>query len=315
MINFLTRLTDWVLKGGSITFNEAVNLCEIKEPRDIVSMISFANVIREKFSGNKLNFYVNINLKTDDCGVCFNPPRYDIDINESAKVKKDYISSKAEEVIKLGADRLSITVCGRDSGSDAGIEAFGNILKKNSSAEIELRVSLGMLSGGMSAAYGRFCFNNDSGNIDSPESSAGDIEKASFFSERLKYLESARKRGYKVSSGLMSGAGESSAQRLIPSCILKELDADSIALNFFSSRKNNQVFNPMEALKIISIYRFMHPQKEIILAGNLWKNYRIVKSLILLSGANGVMAGNFLTSACRNVLEDVKSLADFKLIQ
>jgi biotin synthase len=319
MINYLTRLTDWILKGGSITFNEAVHLCEINEQRDIVSLISFANVIREKFSGNKLNFYVNINLKTGECGndcdICFNHPHFDIDIKESAKAKKNFINGKAEEAIKLGADRISITVCGSNADANTDMDTFRNSIKKVCPVEIVPRVSLGMLAGENSAEYSRFCFNNDSGNIDSPGCFDGDIERAAFFNERHKHLESARKRGYMVSSGLLSVAGGTSSQRLIPACVLKELDVDSIALNFFSSRKTDKVFNPMEALKILSIYRFMNPQKEIILGGSRWKNFGIIKPLILLSGANGVMAGNFFAAASRNVLEDVKSLADFKLIQ
>ena len=319
MINFLTRLTDWILKGGNITFNEAGRLYEINEQRDIVSLISFANVIREEFSGNKLNFFVNINLKTGECGdhcdLCFHPPRYDIDIKDSPKTKKEFINGKADDAARFGADRFSITVCGGNAGTEADVDSFSNIIKKISSIEIETRSSLGMLSGGMSADYCKFNFDNDSGNIDSLGGSSGDIEKAVFFSERLKFLESARRSGCKVSSGAMSAAGETRAQRLVPAFVLKELNIDSIALNFSSSRKNDRAFNPMDAVKIISIYRFLHPHKEIILAGGQWKNFKIIKPLILLSGANGVMAGNFFSADCKNVLEDIKSPADFKLIK
>ncbi len=315
MIKFLTRLTDWILMGGNITYSEAARLYEIKEQRDIISLVSFANVIRDEFAGNRLNFYLNINLKTGECGndceLCFHPPRYDIDVKESATVKREFAERKTEEVEKLGADIVSITVCG--GNSEAATEAFSNIIKKNSSIQIESRPSLGMLYGGIPADYSKFHFENDCGNIENLAGSSDEIEKALYFSERQKFLEPARKRGCKVSSGAAPCAGETHSDILIPAFVLKELGIDLIALNFSSLKKNNRVFHPGEAIKIISIYRFLHPHREIILAGSQWKNFKIIKSLILLSGANGVMAGNFFRPPSKNILEDVKSLADFNL--
>jgi biotin synthase len=141
-----------------------------------------------------------------------------------------------------------------------------------------------------------------------------DIERFVFFNERINVLKAARDNGYRVSSGVQFGTGESVKQRLIFAYVLKEFDLDSIALHFPVSKKNIEALHPMELLKIIAIYRFIHPNKEIILSGSHWKNFEIIKPLILLSGANAVMTGNFLTAAKKNALEDIKSLADFKQI-
>ncbi|MCU0821748.1 MAG: hypothetical protein MUC95_04650 [Spirochaetes bacterium] len=319
MINFLARLTDWILKGGSVTYREAAGLFEINEPRDVVSLLSFANVIRDKFLGSKLKFYANINLKIKECDrncdICFKNPRFDINISDSAKEKKDLIGSMVEEAGRLGADSLIVALCGGGAGPAADFNALKKIVNKISSIDVEPRVTLGMLPGKDSLEYSRFCFDNDSGNIDNSEFSAGSVEKAVFFSERFRYFEPARNLGYKISSGLISGAGEPAEQRLIPSFVLRELAVDTIVLNLLSPRKNSPAFPPIEALKIISVYRFMHPQREIILAGSQWKNFKIIRSIILLAGANGVMAGNFFSAPAKNILEDVKSMADFNLVQ
>lgn len=315
MINFLNRLTGWVLKGGNITFKEALRLSEIREQRDIISLISFANIIREELKGPRIDLRTTINVKTslngDDCGVCFQSASYDMNMRDPSGKRREFISKKAEESLRMGVNGFNIVFCGESTGGDAGSEAINILKKKYPSGNIDLCASMGMLTGEMASLFEKFCSEDDDNNIiETEETFARDVEKAAFFNERISILQGARDRGYKICSGVIFGRGETEKERLILAYALKEFDVDSIAINFSKHKKGEESLSPLELLKIIAIYRFIHPHRDIIIGGKKWSNFKTIKPLIYLSGANAVMIGNFLAETNFNALEGVKSLED-----
>jgi biotin synthase len=67
---------------------------------------------------------------------------------------------------------------------------------------------------------------------------------------------------------------------------------------------------PLECLKIIAVARLMMPDKEIRVCGGREHNLRDLQSWALISGADGLMVGGYLTTAGRNVDDDLKMIAD-----
>ena len=69
----------------------------------------------------------------------------------------------------------------------------------------------------------------------------------------------------------------------------------------------------MEILKIIAVYRFIFPDKEIKLAGGREKNLRDLQSWIFYAGANSIIIGNYLTTQGRSPEEDLQMIKDLEL--
>ncbi len=69
----------------------------------------------------------------------------------------------------------------------------------------------------------------------------------------------------------------------------------------------------MEALKIISVFRFILPDKEIKIAGGRQKNLRDLQSWMFYAGANSTMIGNYLTTTGRKVEDDFQMIKDLGL--
>ena len=116
----------------------------------------------------------------------------------------------------------------------------------------------------------------------------------------------------------MFGLGESREQRVELAETLGELDVDSIPINFLNPRAGTPLENannltPIECLKIIALYRFMLPTKDIIICGGRQVNLRDMQCLIFAAGANGMMIGNYLTTLGRLPEEDLRMVRDLGL--
>ena len=112
--------------------------------------------------------------------------------------------------------------------------------------------------------------------------------------------------------------GESFAQRVEMAETLRELDVDTVPINFLNPIEGTRLvdanlLSPMECLKIIAIYRFMLPEKNLMVCGGREKNLRELQSWIFLAGANGMMTGNYLTTPGRPPEQDRQMLIDLEL--
>jgi len=99
---------------------------------------------------------------------------------------------------------------------------------------------------------------------------------------------------------------------------LKELDVDSIPVNFLNPRPGTPLegaenLTPVECLRIIALCRLMLPKKDIVVCGGRNVNLRDLQPLIFSAGANGVMIGDYLTTPGRNTAEDLRMIRDLGL--
>lgn len=95
---------------------------------------------------------------------------------------------------------------------------------------------------------------------------------------------------------------------------LKELDADSISVNFFhvidrSKLEGTQELSPTYCLKVLSMFRFINPTKEIRISGGREVNLRSLQPFGLFA-ANSIFIGDYLTTAGQEGKNDMQMLKD-----
>jgi biotin synthase len=69
----------------------------------------------------------------------------------------------------------------------------------------------------------------------------------------------------------------------------------------------------MEILKTVACFRFLLPDKEIMVAGGRTINLRDLQSMIFMAGASALMVGNYLTTLNQSVDQDLQMLRDLGL--
>ena len=134
------------------------------------------------------------------------------------------------------------------------------------------------------------------------------------YDDDIRSVRMAKAAGMKVCCGGIFGMGESWAQRVELAFTLKELDVDSVPLNFLNPipgtpLAKRPLLSPMEALKVIALYRFIHPEKDITICGGREATLNDFQSWIFAAGANGLMVGNYLTTKGRSLDMDMQMIA------
>ena len=91
--------------------------------------------------------------------------------------------------------------------------------------------------------------------------------------------------------------GEIWEDRIDMAFALRELDVDSVPINFLipiagGALDSESLLHPFEALKIVSLYRFILPQKEIRICGGRLQVLREFNSFVFAAGADGIITGN-----------------------
>jgi biotin synthase len=93
---------------------------------------------------------------------------------------------------------------------------------------------------------------------------------------------------------------------------------DSVPINFLNPIQGTRLQDrplmpPLEALKVIALYRFIHPRKDIPVCGGREVTLGDFQSWIFTAGANGLMVGNYLTTRGRSMEADTVMIRELGL--
>jgi biotin synthase len=136
------------------------------------------------------------------------------------------------------------------------------------------------------------------------------------FADKIKTIEAAKSAGLSVCSGGIFGMGETWQDRIDMAFSLKELDIDSVPINFLIPVKGTALahrkrLHPFDALKIVSLYRFILPRKEIRICGGRIQILGEFNSMLFFAGADGMISGNYLTTLGRNPEDDLRLIQTY----
>lgn len=282
------------------------------EKVDIYSLLQEANSLRIKHKDNKIELCAIINAKSglcsEDCIFCAQSSKYKTNVQVYPIIKKKEVVGKAFEAKKYGVKRFSIVISGRKAIKKE-LRLIGDYIEEIKKLKMHTCASLGLLE------YDEITYLRDRGlerlhcNIETSESFFNKICTTHKFSDKVKTLENAKKAGLSICSGGIFGMGESWSDRFEMAKFIYEIKADSVPINFLTPIPgtplgNREPLSPMEALRIIALFRLILPEIDIRICGGrpLLKDF---SSWIFLAGANALMTGNYLTTTGRHYSDDL----------
>ncbi len=316
------HLQDKVLSGEGLSPLEAEELFLSKDG-EILEIMALANRAREKFKGNEVSLCSIINAKSglcpEDCAFCSQSMYHQTTAPVYPLVGSEKILEKAHEVERIKAREFSIVISGYGPENEDEInelaEAISSVGEKTS---LEPCASLGILTREAMITLKKAGLKNYHHNLETARSYYPNVCTTHSYDEDVATVKTAKELGFKVCSGGIFGMGESWEQRIELACTLKELDVDSIPLNFLNPIPGTKLegannLRPLECLKIISLFRLIMPQKDIFVCGGREVNLRDLQSNIFFAGANGMMIGGYLTTKGRQPEEDLRMIDDLGL--
>ncbi|MBI5057811.1 MAG: biotin synthase BioB [Nitrospirae bacterium] len=285
---------------------------------EIYELFASANRTREKFRGNKVDLCSIINAKSgacpEDCSFCAQSAHNKTTAAVYPLVDKAKILQAARSASQQGVKRFCIVTSGKKtSGKD--LKEICGFIREIRGLGLLPCATLGILEHEELAELKDAGLHRYHHNLETSEAFFSEICTTHTYMDKIKTIESAKALGLSICSGGIFGLGESWEDRIDMAFALKEIGVDSVPVNFFTPvsgtpLSNREQLDPLEALKIIAIYRLILPDRGIRVCGGRPATLRDLNSHIFLAGADGLLIGNYLTTTGRNPADDLQMIKD-----
>lgn len=311
-----------VLNGGAISREEAIALTKIEEA-DIPILLGVANKVRETFTGNRVDTCEIVNARSggcsENCKFCAQSAHHETKIEVYPLMSEEDILAAAKKAEKDGAYRFCIVTAGRGMEGDPDFNRIVNAIKRiGEETSLGRCCSLGTLQDEHVADLKAAGISRYHHNLETSRSNFNNICTTHTYDERVSTIKRIKNAGLQACSGCIIGMGETWEQRVELAFDLKELDVDSIPVNVLNSIKGtalegSQKLKPMEILQAFAIFRLILPTKIIRYAGGREHNLGELVPLGFLSGVNGMLIGNYLTTQGKGASDDLNMVSNLGL--
>jgi biotin synthase len=319
---FWERIREQAMSGGGIGGEDALKVLSLPDAA-LWRLLDVSEAVRRQFKGDGIRLCSIVNAKSgqcsEDCSFCAQSSRSAADIVRHPLLSGEEIFRAAAEAKERGAREFSIVTSGLSMRNREELVRVGDAVERiGTELGLETCVSLGtlrisdveyLLSRGLRSVHH---------NLETSRSFFPNVCTTHDYDEDVEAVRTAKAAGAWVCCGGIFGLGESLRDRVELALTLRDLQVDSIPVNFLNPVPGTPVegrreLTPIGCLRIIAMLRLTNPTKEIIVCGGREVNLRDLQALMFAAGATGTMAGNYLTTAGRPAAEDLRMVRDLGL--
>ncbi|MDD2852569.1 MAG: biotin synthase BioB [Desulfuromonadaceae bacterium] len=319
---FILEIAESVLAGRALGADDAVKLSGVSGT-DRYLLFAEAARIRDHFVGPVVHLCSIINAKSgrcaENCAFCAQSAHHDTGVDIYPLVDEDEIVRCATRAEQNGASCYGIVTSGTRINKGEELDRVcRTVARIKSETAVSPSCSLGIMDQETALRLKNAGMETYHHNLETSRSFFPTICSTHDYEDDVATIRAAKMVGLRVCCGGIFGLGETFAQRIEMALTLRELEVDSIPLNFLNPMPGTKLesannLTPLECLNIIAVYRFLLPDKQLSVCGGREKNLRELQSWMFLAGANGTMTGNYLTTPGRSPELDRQMLQDLEL--
>lgn len=284
--------------SGGIDDNDIGTI--ISWPNDSLSVLFAAtDMVRRHFLGNRVDPCSLMNVKSggcsEDCAFCAQSAHSDTSVEVTGLADPEEITKRL-----AAARNRNLPFCVVSSGRKLTRDEIGAICTALKGNPGEKHASLGILDDEEFALLreaGVICYNH---NLETNRTFFPNIVSTHSWDERAATVKRAKQAGMHVCCGGIFGLGETWEDRKQFALELRDLDVDTIPLNFFNPVEGTRLSPPSETaldfLKIVALFRLVLPAKTIKVCGGRELHLGALQGLLFYAGANGYISGGYLTT-------------------
>lgn len=317
MMSDWLALADRVLAGEEITNEEAEAILDCPDD-ELLLLMQGAYNIRRAYFGNKVKLNMIINAKSglcpENCGYCSQSSISTAPVKTYKMVDKDTLIRGAEEAYRLQVGTYCIVASGRGP-SEKEIDTVVSAVKEiKERFGLKVCACLGILKPEQAARLKEAGVDRYNHNINTSKEHHPTITTSHTYDDRVRTVETVKQAGISPCSGVIIGMKETKQDVINMARSLKVLDADSIPVNFLHAIDGTPLagtneLDPRYCLKVLALFRYINPTKEIRISGGREVNLRSLQPLGLYA-ANSIFVGDYLTTAGQEKSEDYRMLED-----
>jgi len=319
MKRMVDELIEKVMSGGTPTAEEARALLDARGA-DLSSVLAGAHRIRERTFGNRIELCSIINAKSgrcaENCAFCAQSAHHSTAAPVYPLKSREEIVRGAHRAQAEGSHCYGIVTSGTRVREGEEFERILSAIREiRATTAIEPSASLGILDEQTARALADAGCATYHHNLETARSFFPNICTTHDYEEDVRTVRVAKAAGMKVCCGGIFGLGESLDQRVEMAFTIRELEVDSVPLNFLNPIAGTPLegkhdLSPLDCLRIIALFRYLLPTRRISVCGGREPNLRDFQSWIFMAGASGTMIGNYLTTSGRDSQMDLQMFRD-----
>lgn len=305
------------LRGELLSVEEGLAVLEADDD-ELLPLLHAAFKVRKAYYGKKVKLNLIINAKSglcpEDCGYCSQSIVSKAPVSKYPLLEKDVLIDGARKAMELKVGTYCIVASGRGPTGKELDQVIDAVKEIKATMPMKICACLGILSEEQAVRLKEAGVDRYNHNLNTSAGNFANITTTHTYDDRVATVEKAKASGMSPCSGCIVGMGETHAEIVQVAYALRELDADSIPVNFLNSipgtpLENNRELNPRKCLKVLALFRFICPTKEIRVSGGREVNLRSLQPLGLYA-ANSIFVGDYLTTEGQEAREDHRMIED-----
>ena len=296
-------LSEKAIAGETLSREEARAVLKTPDDR-LLELLDAAYAVRYKFFGRKVRLQMLQNAKSgacqEDCGYCSQSADSTADIKKYGLLKKSQMVEAARRASESKAIRYCIVISGRGPLEREISEISEAVREIKGSVPVQVCCSLGLLTKDDARRLKEAGVDRINHNLNASERFHPQMVTTHSYQDRLATISNARAAGLEICSGGIAGMGETDEDVIDLALSLREVRPDSIPMNFLhpadgTPMRDQKNLTPQRCLKILCLFRFLHPRTELRVAGGREFNLRSLQALALYP-ADSLFVGGYLTT-------------------
>lgn len=296
-------LSEKAIAGEAPSREEARAVLQTPDDR-LLELLNAAYAVRHKYFGRKVRLQMLQNAKSgacqEDCGYCSQSADSTADIKKYGLLKKSQMVEGARRAAESKAIRYCIVISGRGPLDREISEISEAVREIKGSVPVQVCCSLGLLTKDDARRLKEAGVDRINHNLNASERFHPQMVTTHSYQDRLATISNARAAGMEICSGGIAGMGETDEDLIDLAMSLREVRPDSIPMNFLypaegTPMRDQKNLTPQRCLKILCLFRFLHPRTELRVAGGREFNLRSLQALALYP-ADSLFVGGYLTT-------------------
>ncbi len=316
------QLTEQALHGPPLDSPEG-RVILTAEGAALTDILAGAHALKERAFGSTIFLCSIINAKSgrcaENCAFCAQSSHFQTTTPTYPLKSRQEIIDAAYVARQQRSTCFGIVTSGTSPAPGKEFDTLLEALREiRATTDIEPSASLGILDEEKAKALADAGCITYHHNLETARSFFPEICTTHDYEDDVNTIRLARQYGMKTCCGGILGLGESPEQRIELARTLRELDVDSVPLNFLNPIEGTPLagkrdMTPLDCLRAIALFRYFLPNKRISICGGRETNLRELQSWIFMAGASGTMVGNYLTTSGRELATDIQLFEDLEV--
>lgn len=311
------KLAEKSLRGEALAREEMKAVLDAPD-EELPELLAAAFKVRRYYFGKRVQIHVLKNIKSglcpEDCHYCSQSSISQAPIDRYPLLSKETLLEGALQAKEAGAVRYCMVASGR-SPTERETDQIAEVVREiRGRVPIQICACLGLLNEAKAKTLQQAGVERVNHNLNTSRRHHPNVCTTHTYDDRVETVKIVREAGMSTCCGGIMGMGETQNDVMDWALALRDLDVDSIPVNFLhpipgTPFEGLHEVTPQRCLKILCLVRFVNPSKEVRVGGGREVNLRSLQPMSLYP-ANSLFVNGYLTTPGQKATEAHRMIED-----